>query len=79
MRKIQILGPGCPKCVRLHANACEAAQVSEEETEVVKVSGIAEIMGFGVMITPALALDGKVISTGKVLTAEEIRCLLAKS
>jgi small redox-active disulfide protein 2 len=73
MKKIQILGTGCPKCKALFANAEAAVKAAGIEAEVVKIDQIAEIMTFGVMITPALAVDGVVKSVGKVLTQEEIR------
>jgi len=74
--KIQILGTGCPKCKQLAANAQAAIDSSGLEAEIEKVTDINEIMGFGVMMTPALAIDGAVKSTGKVLGAEEIRKLI---
>jgi len=74
--KIQILGTGCPKCRQLLANAQEAAE-GVEDVEVVKVDDIREIMAFGVMTTPALALDGVVKAKGKLLGSDEIRALLA--
>lgn len=73
MKKIQILGTGCPKCKTLFANAEAAVKAAGIEAEVVKIDQIAEIMTFGVMITPALAVDGVVKSVGKVLTQDEIR------
>ena len=72
MKKIQILGTGCPKCRQLTENAETAAQESGVEYEIVKVTDINEIMGFGVMMTPALAVDGDVKCAGKVPSAEEI-------
>jgi small redox-active disulfide protein 2 len=74
--KIQILGTGCPKCKQLAVNAQAAIDSSGLEAEIEKVTDINEIMGFGVMMTPALAIDGAVKSTGKVLGAEEIRKLI---
>lgn len=73
MRKIQILGTGCPKCKTLMANAEAAVKAAGIEASVAKVDQLAEIMKFGVMITPALAVDGVVKSAGKVLTPDEIR------
>lgn len=73
MKKIQILGTGCPKCNLLKANAETAIKELGIEAEIVKVSDIKEIMGFGVMSTPAIAIDGKVVSSGKVLKPEEIK------
>lgn len=78
MKTIQILGTGCPKCNQLEENALEAVERTGVDCEVVKVSDIKEIMKFGVMITPALAVDGVVKVSGKVLSAEEIGKLLRK-
>ena len=72
MKKIQILGTGCAKCNELAANAREAAQSLDEEVEFEKVTAINEIMKFGVMTTPGLAIDGQVVSQGKVLKPEQI-------
>ena len=76
MKKIQILGTGCPKCKKLAENAKEAISNLDGEFEVVKVTDINEIMKFGVMMTPALAVDGQVKVTGKVPSPNEIRTLL---
>jgi small redox-active disulfide protein 2 len=76
MKKIQILGTGCAKCKQLTANAEEAVKNFGIDASVEKVSDIKEIMSFGVMITPALAVDGKVLSSGKVLKPEEIKKLI---
>jgi len=72
MNKIYILGTGCPKCKKLTENAEKAAAELGGEYEIIKVTDINEIMKFGVMITPALAVDSEVKSAGKVLTPEEI-------
>ena len=77
MKKIQILGTGCPKCKKLAENAEAAAKELGTDYELVKVTDINEIMNFGVMMTPALAVDGDVKSTGKVLSADEIKKILA--
>ena len=77
MKKIQILGTGCPKCKQLAENAEAAAKALSLDYELVKVTEINEIMKFGVMMTPALAVDGQVKSTGKVLSAEDIKKILA--
>lgn len=77
MKKIQILGTGCPKCKKLAENAEAAAKELELEFEIEKVTDINEIMKFGVMMTPALAVDGEVKVVGKVLTQDEIKKILA--
>ncbi len=77
MKKIQVLGPGCAKCVKLFEAAKEAADSISDECEVTKVSDIQEIMAFGVMMTPALVVDGVVKVTGKVPSKDEIVGLLS--
>jgi small redox-active disulfide protein 2 len=74
--KIQILGAGCAKCKQLAANAEQAIKEMGLDTEIEKVSEIAEIMKFGVMMTPALAIDGQVKSVGKVPSPAEIMGML---
>ncbi len=74
--KIQILGTGCPKCQTLMANAEAAVKAAGIEATVEKVDQLADIMKMGVMITPALAVDGVVKSAGKVLGADDIMKLL---
>ena len=77
MRRIQILGTGCPKCKLLTANAEEAVKALGIEAQIEKVEKISEIMKFGVMMTPALVVDDQVKSAGKVLSAEDIKKFLA--
>lgn len=77
MKKIQILGTGCPKCKLLTANAEQAVKELGIEAVVEKVDKIQDIIKFGVMITPALAVDGQVKSAGKVLRADDIKKFLA--
>ena len=76
MKKIQILGTGCPKCKLLAANVEQAVKELGLEAVVEKVDKIQDIMKFGVMITPALAVDGQVKSAGKVLRADDIKKFL---
>ena len=77
MKKIQILGTGCPKCKALAENAETAAKALGIEYTIEKVTDIDRIMGFGVMMTPALAIDGQVRAAGKVPSVDEIKTLLA--
>ncbi len=77
MKKIQILGTGCPKCKKLAENAEAAAKELGIEFEIEKVTGINEIMKFGVMMTPALVVDGDVKVVGKVPSPDEINRMLA--
>ena len=76
MKKIQILGTGCPKCKKLTENAESAAKELGVEYEIEKVTDINKIMKFGVMMTPALAVDGQVKSVGKVISPDEIKKML---
>jgi small redox-active disulfide protein 2 len=71
--KIEIYGPGCPKCKRVFQNAREAVKDLNLEAEVVKVEDIKKIINAGVMMTPAFAVDGEVKSAGKVLSVDEIK------
>ncbi len=77
MKKLQILGTGCPKCKKLAEMTEAAAKQLGLEYELVKVTDINQITGFGVMMTPALAVDGKVKSVGKVPSVEDIKKLIA--
>ncbi len=77
MKTVQVLGTGCAKCKTLLANAQAAAAQAGGGVEVVKVEGLREIMQYGVMTTPALAVDGRVKSEGRVLSVQEIAALLA--
>ena len=77
MKKIQILGTGCPKCKKLAENVEAAAKELGIEFEIEKVTDINEIMKFGVMMTPALVVDGDVKVVGKVPLPDEINRMLA--
>lgn len=77
MKKIQILGPGCSKCKVLAAHAGRAVEESGVPCEIEKVTDIQQIIKFGVMMTPALVIDGVVISVGRVVPVEEIKKLIA--
>jgi small redox-active disulfide protein 2 len=76
MKKIQILGTGCPKCKKLAENAEAAAKELGIEYQIEKVTNINDIMTFGVMVTPALVVDGKLIVAGKVPSAEQLKEIL---
>jgi len=71
--KIEILGTGCPKCKMLEENVRKALAESGKKAEVVKVTEIDKIIGYGVMSTPAIVVDGEVKAYGKVSTPEEIK------
>ena len=76
MKKISVLGTGCSKCKTLQTNAEQAAEALDVPYEIEKVEDITKIVEYGVMSTPALAVDGKVVASGKVLSAAEIEKLL---
>lgn len=71
--KIEILGMGCPRCKKTAANAEQAVRELGIEAEIVKVETIDEIMKYGVMVTPALVVNGEVKVAGKIPSAEEIK------
>jgi len=73
---IKILGSGCKKCTTLATNAKTATESAGHEAEIIKITDLAEIAGHGVMATPALMIDGRLVSSGIVLTAKEIGQLL---
>lgn len=76
MKKIQVFGTGCLKCNQLEANAKEAVKKLGIEAEVIKVRDLNEIAAAGVMMTPALAVDGEVKIARKVATVDEIAAWL---
>ncbi|MCK9441347.1 MAG: thioredoxin family protein [Methanothrix sp.] len=78
MVKIEVLGTGCAKCKSLTKNVEKAVQELGIEAEIVKVDSIQEIMDRGVMMTPALYIDGKSVMMGKAATVEEIKRMLKK-
>jgi small redox-active disulfide protein 2 len=75
---IKVLGTGCPKCKALEKAANEAVAQTGVNATVSKVEDIMEIMQFGVMTTPALVMDGKVLVKGRVPSVEEIKSLITK-
>jgi small redox-active disulfide protein 2 len=77
MKTLQILGTGCPKCKKLAETTEEAAKSLGLEYRMEKVTDIRAIVGFGVMMTPALAVDGIVKVSGKVPSAEEMKKILS--
>jgi small redox-active disulfide protein 2 len=78
VKRIQILGTGCPKCKKLAENAEAAARELGLECEVEKITDIEAIMAFNVMMTPALAVDGEVKAVGKVPSKDEIKEILSE-
>jgi small redox-active disulfide protein 2 len=76
MKKLQVLGTGCPRCKKLAENVEIAAKALGIEYEIEKVTDINEIMKFGVMMTPALAVDGQVKIFGKIPSSGDIEKLI---
>lgn len=74
--KIEILGSGCPNCIRLEQNVRKALEETGFKAEIVKVTKIEDILSYGVMSTPALVIDDDVKSYGKVNTVEELKAML---
>jgi small redox-active disulfide protein 2 len=77
MKQIKILGPGCRRCEQLAASTEEAAAQLGIEYEIEKVKDVISFADYGVMMTPALVVDGAVKSQGKVLSVEAVKLLLA--
>ena len=77
--KIEILGTGCAKCIQLEAVVKEAVAKSGKFVQIEKVDDITKIMEYQVMSTPGLVIDGKVVSTGKVLSVDEVLKLIEKN
>lgn len=78
MVTIEVLGPGCANCKRLEENAHEALAMAGVEAEVVKVVDYREIMARGVMQTPGLVIDGKIVSVGRIPSAGDIAVWLSQ-
>ena len=76
MMDIKILGPGCPKCKTLEKLTRDVVEQNGIDASVTKVEDIVAIMNYGVMTTPALVIDGKVVVKGRVPSAEEIKRLI---
>ncbi len=76
--KVEILGVGCPKCKQLAANVEVAVKELSIEVELSKVTDIDKIIEYGVMMTPALVIDGTVVLAGKVLSKDEIKKIISK-
>ncbi|MFZ1314893.1 MAG: thioredoxin family protein [Methanothrix sp.] len=78
MVKIEIMGTSCAKCKSLLKNVQKAVEESRSDAEIIKVDSIQEIMDRGVMMTPALYIDGKSVLTGRTATVEEIKRMLKR-
>ncbi len=77
MKKLQVLGPGCPKCMELAKRTEEAAKSLGGDFEVEKVSDLSKIMAFGIFTTPALVVDGEVKVAGQVPGVAELKKIIA--
>jgi len=73
---IKVLGTGCKKCKTLEENVKKALESAGKEASVEKVEDVQQIIGYGVMSTPALVIDEKVVSKGKVLKPKDIEKLI---
>ncbi len=71
--RIEVLGMGCPKCKKLYENAKKAAEEAGVAAEIVKVEDIEKITASGVMMTPALLIDGRVMSSGRIPDVDEMK------
>jgi len=76
--KIEILGVGCPKCKQLTANAEAAVKELNIAAEIIKITDIGKITDYGVMMTPAIAVDGTIVSAGKVLSKDDIKKIISR-
>ena len=74
--KVQILGTGCPKCKQTEANAKEALKNLGLDAEVEKITDVNQILDFGIMATPGLAVDGDIKFSGKIPTVADIEAVL---
>ena len=77
MKQIEILGPGCPKCQKLTEAAQEAAAQIGLECNIVKVTDIQKITSYGIMMTPALVVDGQVKVSGKIPNLDDLKKMLS--
>jgi small redox-active disulfide protein 2 len=77
MTTVKIFGPGCANCRKLEAVAREAAASAGVQAEFVKVTDMKAIEGYDLLATPGLVIDGKVVSSGRITTQDEIRQWLA--
>lgn len=75
--KIEVFGTGCPKCNMLEANVRKALTSLGVQADVTKVTDIGQMMDRGVMVTPALAIDGEIVVAGRVASVEELMSLIS--
>jgi small redox-active disulfide protein 2 len=79
VKKVEVIGPGCPKCKALEGVAAEAVRSLGLTCEVVKIADMGEILKRGIMMTPALAFDGKTVSSGRMLVKADVERLLKEA
>ncbi len=77
MKDIKVLGPGCPKCSRLEEQTRRAAQELGLDCNIEKVTNMQEIISYGIMMTPALVVDGEVKTYGKVPDIEDLKKMIS--
>ena len=77
--EIKIVGPGCTNCKRLYAEAEKAIVLAGQPATLTKVEAIEEIVGHGVMTTPALVIDGRVVASGRIPVAAEIVTMITSA
>jgi small redox-active disulfide protein 2 len=77
--EIKVLGPGCANCKRLYAEAEKAVALSGHPATLSKVEAIEEIVGYGVLRTPGLVIDGRVVASGRIPTAAEIVTMITNA
>ena len=77
--KIEILGPGCPRCVNLEANVKQAVADLDIDATIEKITDMSKIMSYGVMSTPGIVIDGKVVGFGKLFSVDEIKDMLTQA
>jgi len=78
MKKIEILGAGCAKCKKLHEMTQEAASQLKLECDIQYITDLQKIMAYGVMMTPALVVDGKVVISGKVPSMDDLKNIIGQ-
>lgn len=76
MKKIQVLGTGCAKCKKLEENVALAIKNLGLDYEIEKITDIKDILNYGIMMTPGLGIEGKIVSSGRLLNVREIETIL---